>query len=156
MKNIKYILPVIGVLVLNIQAFAQDGKGPERFFNIKTYNADVTLTFKSQSSKSSDGGNTHTISVTQQFQHLFTTGQGQMAALDNFQVARGDKAKAPNETQENNIYGGVDMNAVEEAIKNSGGAIKMNSGMVPSEVMEMVKNSKKDAQTNNISRSAYN
>ena len=140
MKKYRVFLFVLGTYATSLQIFAQHGgNGPERFYNVESYKADITLTFEYRFSQS-EADYSRSVVVSQTFQHFFTTTPGQITAADMFQVERGDEAK--NESHEGDIMEGVDMSAVSEAME--------NSGLDPS-VMEMLKQTKGETQSNHVS-----
>jgi reprolysin-like metallo-peptidase family M12B len=126
MKTIKYIIPIIVIFSFCLETMAQQGEnGPERFFNVKSYKAKITLTFSYRLSQSE---NSYSLAASQRFQHFFTTTPGQITGGDYFQLERKDKGDS--KTHKGDLTEGIDMDAVLSL------AIK-NAGMNPSEVAEL-------------------
>ena len=133
MKQLRLIVSIVYTLALSLQTFAQGGgNNPERFYNVESYKANITLTFSYRLSQS-EPDYSKLVVVSQRFQHFFTTVSGEITAGDMFQIARGDEGE--NETHEGDIFEGIDMSSVAEAIE--------NSGLDPS-VMDMLKQTKEE------------
>jgi hypothetical protein len=128
MKKYLYTFLTTGLGFLT--AIAQSS--PERFFEVNAYKADIRITFTYEYNNTV-AQNRNVVTASQSFEHSFTTGPGEISAADMFQVERGDKTE---DTAGNNsgMMGGMDMEAVAEAMK--------NSGMDPS-VMDELKKTKK-------------
>ena len=111
----KQFLFILGILTLCIATNAQsDGNGPERFYNIESYKANITLTFQYQLNQS-ETEYSRSVNVSQTFQHFFKTGPGQIAVGDMFQIERGDKEEGKtenNDAQDGGMMEGVDMDAI--------------------------------------------
>ncbi|MCK5209596.1 MAG: hypothetical protein KAQ79_16290 [Cyclobacteriaceae bacterium] len=144
MKQFRFFVSIVCILTLSLQTFAQGGENnPERFYNVESYKANITLTFKYQLSHS-ETGFASSASAYQTFQHFFTTASGQITVGDMFQIERGDEGE--NETHEGDMFGGIDMSSLAQALENSG---------VDPSVMDMVKESKKEAQPYHLSADKY-
>ncbi|MCK5368682.1 MAG: hypothetical protein KAQ62_09020, partial [Cyclobacteriaceae bacterium] len=144
MKQFRFFVSIVCILTLSLQTFAQGGgNNPERFYNVESYKANITLTFKYQLSHS-EPEFASSASAYQTFQHFFTTASGQITVGDMFQIERGDEGE--NETHEGDMFGGIDMSSLAQALENSG---------VDPSVMDMVKESKKEAQPYHISADKY-
>lgn len=140
----KQFLFILGILTLCIATNAQsDGNGPERFYNIESYKANITLTFQYQLNQS-ETEYSRSVNVSQTFQHFFKTAPGQISAGDMFQIERGDKVDG--ESQKKSMMEGVDMNAVSQAMK--------NSGIEPS-VMDQLKKTKRETGSYNMGFDKY-
>lgn len=144
MKKFKLFFLIVCIIAASTQIYAQQGgNSSERFYNVDSYKADVTLTFEYRFSES-DAEYSRSVVVSQRFGHTFITTPGQTTAADMFQVERGDEAK--NESHEGDIMHGVDMSAVSEAME--------NSGLDPS-VMDMLKQTKGETQSFHVSFDKY-
>ena len=149
MRKTRFILFVVGILAASTLTTAQQGgNGPERFYNVDSYKANITLTFQYQLSQS-EAEYSRSVSVSQTFQHYFTTAPGQITAADMFQIERGeadDSETGENKSQEGGMLEGVDMDAVSKALENSG---------VDPSVMDMLKQTKEETQSYNIAIDKY-
>ena len=144
MKQFKLFLSIAGILALCFQTFAQQGgNGPERFYNVESYKANITLTFSYQFVESEPGYH-RSVSASQRFQHFITTAPGQMTGGDMFQLERGDKGD--NEAQEGDILEGIDMGSVAKALKNSG---------VDPSVMDKLRKTKAETQSYHLGSGKY-
>jgi len=145
MKQFKLFLSIAGILGVGFQLFAQQGgNGPERFYNVESYKADITLTFNYKLIESGETS-TRTVIATQKIQHFVTTASGQKTIGDMFQIEREDKGKG--ETHKGDLYGDrINLDKMAEAMKNSN---------VDPKVFDMLQNSKKEAQSFNLSFDKY-
>ena len=145
MKQFKLFLSIAGILVVGFQLFAQQGgKDPERFYNVESYKADITLTFNYQLKQSGETIS-RSVSASQKFQHFFTTAPGARTIGDLFQIQRDDKGKE--ETHKGDLYGDrINLDKMAKAMENSN---------VDPKVLEMLNQSKKEGQSFNISLNKY-
>ncbi len=145
----KQFLYVLGILTLCLRINAQSkANGLERFYNIDAYKANITLTFQYQLTRS-EPEYSKSVNVSQTFQHFFTTAPGQITAGDMFQIERGDKEEGENgnnDSQDGGILEGLDMDAVSQAMK--------NSGIDPS-VMDELKKTKRETGSYNMGLGKY-
>ncbi len=134
MKKYNLLLCAVGIFTVCGYTFAQQkGNTPERFFDVNAYRAEISFSFTYKYSQT-EPEYTKVVTASQTFDHTFTTGPGQISAADMFQVERGDEAEVAS-GDNSGMMGGMDMEAISEAMK--------NSGMDPS-IMEELKKTKKE------------
>lgn len=144
MKKLKYSLSILGMFAFCLEIVSQTMMNdPERYYNVESYKAEIALTFSYQFSESAPDY-ARAVSAAQKFQHFFKTAPGQITAGDMFQIERGDKVDG--ESQKKGIMEGVDMEAVSQAMK--------NSGIDPS-VMEQLKKTKSETGSYNMGLNKY-
>ena len=144
MKQFKLFLCIIIILSLSLRIIAQSGgNGPERFYNVESYKADIKLTFNYRLALSVENSS-RTVRASQSFHHDFITASGERTISDMFQMARGDKSK--DETDKGGILGGINMDSIAQALKNSG---------VDPSVLDMLEKTKKETQTYQLDFEKY-
>ncbi|WP_445386428.1 hypothetical protein ACT6NV_06420 [Robiginitalea sp. IMCC44478] len=145
MKKYNLILLAVGIFAACGYTFAQQkGNGPERFFDVNAYKAEIKITFTYDYTQT-QAENRNTVTASQSFEHAFVTGPGQVTAADMFQVERGDASEVGLGAN-SGMMGGMDMEAISEAMK--------NSGMDPS-VMEELKEAKKETASYSMDFGKY-
>lgn len=144
MKKSTYLLSAVMVLGLCLETLSMKAQtDQERFFNVEAYKAEITLTFNYQFIES-ESDYDHAIIISQKFQHTYITTPGEISIADMFQVERGDEGD--NKAHKGDIMEGVDMDAVAQAMKNSG---------VDPSVMDELKKTKRETQTYNMGFGKY-
>ena len=124
-------------------AYLQAQTVPERFYEVNSYKAEIKITFTYEYTHTV-AENRNSITASQSFEHVFETGPGQISAADMFQIERGDKVDG--ESQKKGMMEGVDMEAVSQAMK--------NSGIDPS-VMDQLKKTKSETGSYNMGFDKY-